>query len=399
MAKRVEKRTSDIWDAAVIGGGVAGSVAAIHLGRANARVVLLEKENEPTHKVCGGFISADGVRILSECGIDFDRLGAPKIKALRFHGPLRSFESFLPFEGRVLSRVTLDHRLLEIALESGVDVRRGVFASECHPELPFKIATNKQEELVAKRLILATGKSEFRSVQQRQGRDEDHVAFSMFLRLIPSMIRRLSGHMDIFIFQNGFGSLSMIEGGEDACLSFSIKRSALKEIGTDWDSVASYIARNNWEASRYFDGAEPLLKHFVSIPRLPYGFIRRGRGIRGVFCVGDQMAVMPAPLGDGISAAALTGVEAASAIIGARRRGLRPPESSLAYEKETRRRLRRQLESVYRLHLLFKSPQVFDWTAYVMKSAPWIADLALHQLWGRAEWNLLSQSVVKRLPI
>lgn len=398
MPHQVEKRTSGIWDAAVIGGGVAGSVAAIHLGRANARVVLLEKENEPTSKVCGGFIGPEGIRILSECGIDFDRLKAPRIKALRFHGPHRSFETRLPFEARVLSRAKLDNELLEIAADCGVEVRRGVFASECHSGLPFKIATNKGE-LIAKRLVLATGKSEFRSVQQRQGRDEDYVAYSMSLRLKPSMARRLSGHMDIFVFHHGYGSLSLTEGGDEACLSFSFERSALKELGSDWDSVASYIARHNWEASRYFDGADPLWKHFASIPRLPYGFIRRGRGVRGLFCVGDQMAVMPTPLGDGISAAAQTGQEAALAIIGTRKRGLRQPDSSIQYEKEIRRHLRRQLDSTYRVHLLFKNPQIFDWTTILMKSAPWIMELALQRMASRSDWTWISQSVVKRLPV
>ncbi len=397
--QKVDKLTSGLWDAAVIGGGVAGGVAAIHLGRANIRTVLLEKDNETGPKVCGGFIGPEGIRILSECGIDFDRLKSPKIKALRFHGPLRSFEANVPCEARVLSRMTLDRELLDIAAACGVEVRRGSFVSECHGELPFKIVTCG-EELVAKRLILATGKSEFRSVQLRRGRDENHVGFAMLLRLKPSIRRRLADHMDIFVFRHGYGSLSLIEGGEDACWSFVVERAALKEMGgSDWDAVASYIADHNWEASRYFDGADPLWKDFVSIPHLPLGFLRQERGTRGIFCLGEQMAVLPSPLGDGLSVAAITGREAAKNIIGARKRGLRPPESSFQYEKEIRRQVRPRLETAYRLHGFFKNPQIFDWSTYFLKSAPWAVELALSLMANRSDRRWLPQAVVKRLPI
>lgn len=41
------------WDAIVIGSGPAGSVAAMYLGRAGKRVLLVDKTEFPRDKTCG----------------------------------------------------------------------------------------------------------------------------------------------------------------------------------------------------------------------------------------------------------------------------------------------------------------------------------------------------------
>src|SRR5215212_3082114 len=56
------------FDAIIVGGGPAGSSAAIHLASRGARVLLAERERFPREKLCGEFISP-------ECLGHFARLG------------------------------------------------------------------------------------------------------------------------------------------------------------------------------------------------------------------------------------------------------------------------------------------------------------------------------------
>jgi flavin-dependent dehydrogenase len=61
-------------------------------------------------------------------------------------------------------------------------------------------------------------------------------------------------------------------------------------------------------------GAEPLLEKPIAITHIPYGFIRRTTEV-GLYCVGDQAAVIPSFTGDGMSIALHTARCAVAAYI------------------------------------------------------------------------------------
>jgi hypothetical protein len=64
------------------------------------------------------------------------------------------------------------------------------------------------------------------------------------------------------------------------------------------------------------DGAAPLLDKPIAITHIPYGYIRRTTE-DGLYCVGDQAAVIPSFTGDGISIALHTARRAVAAYLAA----------------------------------------------------------------------------------
>ncbi len=57
------------FDVLVVGAGPAGSIAALVLARAGARVALLDKARFPRDKACGDFIGPRGLQVLADLGI------------------------------------------------------------------------------------------------------------------------------------------------------------------------------------------------------------------------------------------------------------------------------------------------------------------------------------------
>ena len=116
-------------DVVVIGGGPAGSAAAIRLAAIGMRVALYEKARFPRPKLCGGFLSPDALPELQALGV-WDAVrqagGCVIHRAVVQSRQGTTAETRLPAPAYSLSRERLDTLLLERARAAGVIVHEGV---------------------------------------------------------------------------------------------------------------------------------------------------------------------------------------------------------------------------------------------------------------------------------
>jgi geranylgeranyl reductase family protein len=129
----------DRWDVVVAGAGPAGSIAALVLARAGARVALVDKAAFPRDKACGDLIGPRGVRLLDELGVAVPDAGTGA--DLLVAGPSRRRARLPAFSGRtyadhgmVVPRRIFDAALRDAAIAAGATpVRARVSAAETGP--------------------------------------------------------------------------------------------------------------------------------------------------------------------------------------------------------------------------------------------------------------------------
>jgi menaquinone-9 beta-reductase len=300
-------------DVLVIGGGPAGSMSAIRLAQAGRQVTLVERERGPHPKVCGEFLSEEAVGYLLSAGISPHSMGAVPIHTLRLFAGMRSAETELPFTALSLSRRTLDAALLERASNAGCAVIRGACVERLIPEGGEWIAKLSQVAAIrARTVFLASGKHDLHGWSRGRGAQNDLIGFKMHWRLTPTQTTHLCGCMELFLFEGGYGGLSLVEDAV-ANLCFVIKRSAWRN-SEGWKGILHSLLEANPGLGRRLEGAQPLWERPLAIAPIPYGYLRRASC--SLWCVGDQAAVIPSFTGDGMSIALHSASLAAQMYIG-----------------------------------------------------------------------------------
>ena len=287
----------------VVGGGLAGSAAAIVLARSGREVVLVERSAEPENKVCGEFLSEEALKYLHALGVHVEALGAVPISAVRIAGAQGVSKRDLPFQAMSLTRKRLDQEMLGAAIRAGAEVVRGT-SVECL-EPGWRARLDNGEKVNAAAVFLATGKHDLRGWPRPLGRQNDLVAFKMYWRLAEAQAAELQGHVELALYTGGYAGLQHVEGGA-ANLCCLIDRSELRRLGGSWEKLLEAMVTQCPHLGERLSGADALLARPLAVASIPYGMVRQRSG--GLWYVGDQAAVIPSFTGDGMSIALHTGM-------------------------------------------------------------------------------------------
>jgi|HubBroStandDraft_1064217.scaffolds.fasta_scaffold70665_2 flavin-dependent dehydrogenase len=296
----------------VIGGGLAGSMAAIELARAGRDVLLIEREPCAHHKVCGEFLSAETLEYLKLAGVSPIALGAAPIGFVRLCAGRKTAEVELPFTALSLSRYVLDEAMLTSAANRGCKAIRGAAVERLAREgSEWNATLSEGRSTRAQTALLANGKHDLRGWARGAGKQTDLVGFKMHWRLAPAQTRELREWMELFLFPGGYGGLSLVER-EIANLCFVVKRGTIQKLG-GYREVFEAVLGESQGLARRLTGAEPLWSRPLAISPIPYGHLSETAD--GAWRVGDQFAVIPSFTGDGMAIALHSGAMAAEMIL------------------------------------------------------------------------------------
>ena len=113
LTKKLKNSSCDT-EVLIIGGGLAGLTSAIHLTKMGCKVIVIEKNSYPKHKVCGEYISNEILPYFKWLNINIEDLKPTHISTLQFSSESgKTINTQLPLGGFGISRFTLDDFLAQ----------------------------------------------------------------------------------------------------------------------------------------------------------------------------------------------------------------------------------------------------------------------------------------------
>ena len=163
------KDSTIVFDVIIIGGGLAGLCNAIHLSKYDKKVLLIEKNEYPKHKVCGEYISNEVLPYLKFLEVNPFDFGAVKIDEFQLSTTKNKvISAILPLGGFGISRYQLDAVLAEKAKENGVTILQDQVINIDFKKDLFLVETEENKIFTTKITIGAFGKRSLLDVKMER---------------------------------------------------------------------------------------------------------------------------------------------------------------------------------------------------------------------------------------
>jgi len=338
------------FDVLIIGGGPAGSSAAIELAYGGMNVAVAEKRSFPREVLCGEFLSGEVARAIRRFGLydEFLALRPNRITAFAFI-PENGIQIAhrLGFEAWALKRSLLDRMLLKKAEAVGATVIQPAEVISVHRlDGGYKIlyrTPEYQESLSAEIVVAAYGKQNplDKSLERSFVSHNPSGMSGVKYHVHRNAFREFpDGDIRIFASQGIYCGINRISEDE-ATLCFLTDQSEGTRHPTD---ALARLLQKNKSFRGLFQKDLPLELGKIQ----PFGtgnifFGRKNVIENGIYMIGDAAALIAPFVGDGIGMAIESGHLVASILTQAKRNSLDKQQTELLYTHKWSRLFRKRL--------------------------------------------------------
>lgn len=287
----------DSYDVLIVGGGLAGLTAALHLKREKYHIAVFERQGYPHHKVCGEYVSNEIVPYVESLGVILPKnIQIDEMVWSNAEG--RSLRAKLPLGGLGISRFALDTALYKKAVAMGIIFITENVVSITFNKDTFEVDDQKGNRYSAQFVLGAYGKRD--GLDKRLDRD---FAKSRSPWLAVKAHYKLDSFPDNLVglhnFRGGYGGLSKIESGAVNFCYLAAYDSFKKEKNID-DFNRRVVAQNPY-LSQFLDNAEMLFDSPLTIGQI--SFDKKGSVAEHVIMCGDTAGLIHPFCGNGMAMA------------------------------------------------------------------------------------------------
>jgi menaquinone-9 beta-reductase len=289
--------TNDM-DILIIGGGLAGLTAGIHLARHRLRVLLIEKQAYPHHKVCGEYVSNEVLPYLEQLEIQLEDLQPSHLQRFLLSTvDGKTIGCDLPLGGFGVSRYALDHHLYQKALAAGVNIVQAQVTEVHFENDAFTVVTSEEKRYTAQIIIGAYGK---RSNIDKQLQREFIKKKSPWLGIKAHYQAEFPADLvALHNFRGGYCGLSQVEGGVvNAC--YLAHYESFKQYKNTDDFQERILCQNPF-LKDFFSRAVPLFDKPLAISQV--AFSQKKSVENHILMCGDTAGLIHPLCGNGMAMA------------------------------------------------------------------------------------------------
>lgn len=374
----------NIYDVAIVGGGLGGLTLAIQCADAGFKTILFEKETYPFHKVCGEYISMESYPFLQSLGLNLEQLNLPVIRQLQLSdvkGNLYQFK--LPLGGFGISRYTLDYKLSQLALKKGVTLLQATKVSDVHFENGLFLIQTKNASYQARIAAGSFGKRSNLDISWKRS----------FIAQKPDKLNNWVGvkyhiqyplpreNIALHNFQDGYCGISNIEEGK-CCLCYLTRAENLKSNNGSIAQMQEYILYQNPFLKDIFTKATFLYKEPLTISQV--NFSKKTRIENHVLMIGDAAGLITPLCGNGMSMAMHAGKIAFENIHQFMSNRISRQQMELQYQHQWQKQFSNRLLVGRTVQKLFGSNNTTGLFLKAMSKLPWLAKQVIQSTHGKA---------------
>lgn len=256
------------YDVSIVGGGLAGLTAAIHLAQKKHTVLVLEKKPYPHHKVCGEYVSNEIMPYLNFLGVPMAKSGAVQIDSLTISTASgKATETKLLLGGIGISRFNFDNLLYQKAMEYGVQFKFESVRAIEYTDDSFQVYTENNKTYTSRIAIGAYGK---RSALDKQLQRDFFKQKSGWLGVKAhyEWHEFKENQVALHNFKGGYGGLSKTEtGAVNFCYLASYKSFQREKNVSDFNE--NVVAKNPF-LYKFLEKASPIFNEPLTIAQISF---------------------------------------------------------------------------------------------------------------------------------
>lgn len=286
------------FDVIIIGGGLAGLSAALHLSKSNKSVLVVEKNTYGKHKVCGEYISNEVLPYLNFLEIDVFDLGATTINKFELSTHKNNLiKSKLPLGGFGISRYTLDKAMATKAINKGVQILHDIVEEVTFKDEVFSVKTMNNHVFKSKIVMGAYGK---RSAIDKKLNRPFIAQKSPFLGVKIHVKGTFPNDLiALHNFKGGYCGVSKVEGG-DINMCYITNYNSFKKYKGIQEFQEQVVYKNTY-LKELFENSVPQFEAPLSISQI--SFSNKNPVEQHIIMCGDTAGMIHPLCGNGMSMA------------------------------------------------------------------------------------------------